>query len=60
MVTKRNFNFGKRKLQKVRYSFLIPLPVDWVNSMEIGKGNLLGIEMQEDSSLKITPVPQAW
>lgn len=56
---KINFNFGKRKIQKVRYSFLIPLPIDWVNSMKLGKGNLLEIEMQEDYSLKITPVPQA-
>ena len=55
---KINFNFGKRKIQKVRYSFLIPLPIDWVNSMKLGKGNLLEIEMQEDYSLKITPVPQ--
>lgn len=52
-------NFGRRKLQKVRYSFLIPLPVQWVKSMKVDKGNSLKIEMQDDHSLRITPVPQA-
>ncbi len=59
MVMKIYFNFGERKIQKVGYSFLIPLPVQWVNNMKIGKGNLLALEMQDDYSLKITPVPQA-
>jgi antitoxin component of MazEF toxin-antitoxin module len=54
-----NFNFGNRKIQKVRYSFLIPLPVEWIKNMNIGKGNLLNIEMQDDYSLIITPALQA-
>ena len=53
-----NLNFGNRKIQKVRYSFLIPLPVQWINSMRLGKGYLVKIEMQDDHSLRMTPVPQ--
>lgn len=52
-----NLNYGNRKIQKVRYSFLIPLPVEWINSMRLGKGNSLKIEMQDDKSLRIAPVP---
>ncbi len=53
------FDFGKRKIQKVGYSFLVPLPVDWIKNLDIGKGDLLKIEMLDDHSLKLTPVPQA-
>ena len=51
------FNFGTRKIQKVRYSYLTPLPVQWVKSMKLFKGDSLRIEMLDDYSLKITPVP---
>jgi hypothetical protein len=54
-----NFNLGNRKIQKVRYSFLIPLPAQWLRNMNIGKGNSVKIEMQEDHSLRITPALQA-
>ena len=52
------FNFGQRKIQKIRYSFMIPLPVDWIKNMNIGKEGSLKIEMQDDQSLRMTPVPQ--
>lgn len=55
-MTNVTFNFGHRKIQKVRYSFMVPLPVDWVKNMRIGKGDSLKIEMQEDKSLRITPI----
>ena len=58
-VTITNFNFGNRKIQKVRYSYHVPLPVQWVKTMKIEKGNCIKIEMQDDYSLRITPVPQA-
>ena len=54
-----NSNYGNRKIQTVRYSFLIPLPVEWINSMRLGKGDPLKINMQDDHSLKIAPVPQS-
>lgn len=50
------FEFDHRKVQKVGYSYLIPLPTDWVKNMKIGKGDLLKIEMSEDRTLRITPV----
>jgi len=53
------FDFGKRKIQKVGYSFLVPLPVDWIKNLNIGKGYSLKMEMLDDHSLKLTPVPQA-
>ena len=53
------FNFGKRKIQKVGYSFLVPLPVNWIKNLDIGKGDSLKIEMLDDQSLRITPVLQA-
>lgn len=58
-MTNVTFNFGHRKIQKVRYSFMVPLPVDWVKNMRIGKGDSLKIEMQKDKSLRITPIPEA-
>jgi antitoxin component of MazEF toxin-antitoxin module len=53
------FNFGHRKIQKIRYSFMVPLPVDWVKNLNLGKGNSLKIEMLDDHSLRITPDLQA-
>lgn len=53
------FNFGQRRIQKTGYSFLVPLPVEWVNSMKIGKGSSINIELLDDFSLRITPVLQA-
>jgi antitoxin MazE len=56
-VVYMNFNFKNRKVQKVKYSYLIPLPPEWVNSMGVSKGDSIKIEMQDDQSLRITPVP---
>jgi len=38
---------------------MVPLPVDWVKNLNLGKGNSLKIEMLDDHSLILTPVPQA-
>jgi antitoxin component of MazEF toxin-antitoxin module len=59
MVIKINFNFGKRKIQKVGYSFLVPLPIHWIKNLNIGQGDSLKIEMLNDHSLRITSVLQA-
>lgn len=53
------FNFSTRKVQKVRYSYLVPLPVQWAKNMKLRKGDSLRIEMEDDYSLRITPVLQA-
>jgi antitoxin component of MazEF toxin-antitoxin module len=47
------FNLGKRKIQKVGYSYLIPIPTNWIKNMNIGKGDTLDIKMVEDRSLRI-------
>lgn len=59
VMYKTNFKFESRKIQNVRYSYLLPLPVSWVKNMKISKGDSLSIEMQEDNSLRITVVPEA-
>ena len=52
---KLNFQFGQRKLQKVKYTYMLPIPVDWVKNMGVSKGDTLSIEMLEDNSLRIIP-----
>jgi antitoxin component of MazEF toxin-antitoxin module len=51
------FCFGLRKLQKIQYSHLIALPPFWIKDMGIEKGDSLKIEMMEDKTLRISPVP---
>jgi antitoxin component of MazEF toxin-antitoxin module len=53
------FNFGQRKIQKVRYTYMLPIPTDWIRNMKLEKSDILYIEMLSDQSLRITPVPQA-
>ena len=50
--------FGLRKIQNTQYSFLIPLPPEWVKSVDLCKGDVVNIEMNDDESLRITPVPK--
>jgi antitoxin component of MazEF toxin-antitoxin module len=59
MVININLDYGNRKIQKVRYSFLISLPAQWIKNMKLSKGDSLKIETQDDKSLRMTPVPQA-
>ena len=49
------FNFGNRRLQKIRNTFVLSLPVDWIRNANIEKGSSLRIEMLEDHSLRIIP-----
>jgi len=49
------FDFGQRRIQKVGYSYLVPLPTNWVKDMKIEKGDRLHIKMTEDKSLRIEP-----
>ncbi len=53
------FNFGSRKIQRVRYTYMLPIPADWIRNMNIRKGDELKIEMTADNSLRISPVPQS-
>ena len=47
------FNLGQRKIQKVGYSYLIPIPTNWIRNMNVEKGDTLDIKMVEDKSLRI-------
>jgi len=45
-----------RKIVSVGYSFLITLPHAWLNHHEIGKGDTLDFEIDDDASLIIKPL----
>jgi hypothetical protein len=47
-------NHNQRKIQKVRYTYLLPIPINHVRNMKIGKGDTLNVELQADNSLRIT------
>jgi phosphate uptake regulator len=51
--------FWNRKVQQIRGSFFIPLPPQWIKSNEMKKSDRVRIELLEDGSLKICPVPQS-
>jgi hypothetical protein len=51
--------FKNRKLQQVRTSFSITLPLEWVISNELKKSDPVSLELLEDGNLKIRPVPQS-
>ena len=53
-----NFDFGNRKIVKVRYTHLLAIPPEWIKNMKLSKGDTLKIEMIADNSLRIT-VPYA-
>lgn len=47
--------FRKRKLQKIGVSFLVSLPLEWVNYQKLQKGSEVNIRLSEDgNSLIIT------
>lgn len=47
---------GTRRVQKLGDSSFINLPAIWTKQNGIRKGDKVGIEMQEDGSLKISPI----
>lgn len=49
--------FRDRKLQQVRGSYLLPLPPEWIRSNSMRKSDLIRIEMLNDGSIKLSPVP---
>jgi antitoxin component of MazEF toxin-antitoxin module len=55
MVIKIIFNFGERKVQKVRYTFLIPLPTIWAKNAKLDQSSSVNIELMDDGSIRITP-----
>jgi antitoxin component of MazEF toxin-antitoxin module len=36
-------DFGQRKIQKVGYSYMIPIPTNWIKNMNFEKGDTLDI-----------------
>lgn len=58
-MNQKKFDFGIRTLQKAGYSYLLPIPVNWIKNMKLKKGSMLNIEMNHDLSLRIYPVSGA-
>lgn len=54
---KISFSFGKRRIQKNAYSFMCPLPAAWAKNAKLDQSRTVKIELLEDGSLKICPVP---
>jgi|GEM_PF-2972958 antitoxin MazE len=54
---KISFSFGKRRIQKSAYSFMCPLPAAWAKDAKLDQSSTVKIELLEDGSLKICPVP---
>ncbi len=48
-----------RNVKQVRGSFFIPLPPEWITSNEMKKSDPVRIELLNDGSLKICPVPKS-
>ncbi len=48
------FSFGRRKVQKTRYTHWITLPPEWLINVGVGKGDELILEMSSDKSLKLS------
>jgi antitoxin component of MazEF toxin-antitoxin module len=53
------FYFKNKKVQQVRGSFFVPLPPEWITSNEMKKSDPVRIELLNDGSLKICPVPKS-
>ncbi len=53
------FTFKNRKIQQVRSSYFVTLPLDWIRSNEIKKSDPVRIELLEDGNLKICPAPKS-
>jgi hypothetical protein len=58
LLNKNKVDFGNRKVQQIRKSFLVHLPPEWIRSKGIKKSDLVNIVLLEDGSLGITPVPK--
>ncbi len=46
---------GVRRVQRLGDSSFVNLPAIWTKQNDIGKGDRVRIEIQEDGSLKISP-----
>jgi hypothetical protein len=44
-----------RKINSINYSFFITLPLDWLKTHSIGKGDAVYITLNEDGSLSLNP-----
>lgn len=47
--------FGTRKIQQNKYTYMVPLPPLWIKSMGLQQGDCVRIELTEEQNLKIVP-----
>jgi phosphate uptake regulator len=51
--------FKNKKVQQIRTSFSVTLPVEWVRSNQMKKGDFVEIVSIDDENLKISHVPKS-
>lgn len=50
-----SFFLGTRRIQKTKYTFLLPLPAVWAKNIKLDQSSSMNIELMPDNSLRITP-----
>jgi antitoxin MazE len=53
-----SFSLGIRRIQKNKYTFHCPLPTSWAKNVKLDQSSLVNIDLMDDGSIRITPVPQ--
>lgn len=48
--------FGTRKLQKIRYSFTVAIPPQWVRHVGLEQNGSVELRMNNDDTLLIVPL----
>ena len=46
--------FSKRKIMKMKNSFVVTIPPEWIRSLGIKKGDVIDVTMSENGDLVLT------
>jgi antitoxin component of MazEF toxin-antitoxin module len=47
------YKFNNRKVQKIGYTYLVSLPLVWVEALKLERGDLLSLETTEEGNLLV-------
>lgn len=50
-----SFFLGTRRIQKTKYTFLLPLPAIWAKNVGLCQGSSCDIVMLDENTIRITP-----
>ena len=48
--------FGKRKIQIIHDSAFVSLPISWIRTHRLQKGDRVSIDLEENGALRISPL----